>query len=109
MNIDKCNLHRMGQLLLLTLGVGVCSIGSAADKVRPPEMIYAEVCGYCHGSNVGPVILGRGLPVSAIKLVVRTGPNAMPAFRPTEISNAELDSLAHWIESSAPNSKEHGK
>jgi mono/diheme cytochrome c family protein len=76
---------------------------------RPPEAVYAKTCGYCHGANVGPVILGRALPGDVIKQRVREGQNAMPAFRQTEITNAELDKFAAWISASKADAKEHGQ
>ncbi len=76
---------------------------------RSAEKVYADSCGYCHGRNVGPVILGRALPVPAIEAMVRGGLRAMPAFRPTEISDAELAAVAAWISASAANPQEHGK
>jgi mono/diheme cytochrome c family protein len=76
---------------------------------RTPEQVYAKVCGYCHGRNVGPIILGRQLPADAIKAIARSGRNAMPAFRPTEITHAELDNLAKWISASKASTQEHGK
>lgn len=95
------------------LAVGLIALsgcGSAnARPPRAPEKIYAAVCGYCHGHNVGPVILGRQLPAQAIEQFVRRGQGAMPAFRQTEISNKELASLAEWIAASKTDEKEHGK
>jgi mono/diheme cytochrome c family protein len=76
---------------------------------RAPEVIYAKTCGYCHGANVGPVIRGRALSTDAIKLMVRSGPNGMPAFRQTEITNSELDKLATWISTSKADPKEKGQ
>jgi mono/diheme cytochrome c family protein len=76
---------------------------------RAPELTYAQTCGYCHGRNVGPVIRGRALPVDAIKTIVRTGRNGMPAFRPTEVTNAELDALATWISASQADPMEKGQ
>jgi mono/diheme cytochrome c family protein len=76
---------------------------------RAPELTYAQTCGYCHGRNVGPVIRGRDLPADAVKLIVRNGQNGMPAFRPTEITSAELDALATWISVSNADPKEKGK
>lgn len=96
-------------------GLGLASAAFAAQKIgeyppeRGPEEVYAKVCGYCHGKNVGPIILGRKLDTDMIKAVVRQGRNGMPAFRPTEVSKSELDSLSAWISKSAPRAEEHGK
>lgn len=79
------------------------------QPVRSPETIYAKTCGYCHGRNVGPIILGRALPAESIKYIVRHGQNGMPAFRPTEVKPEELDALAAWIEKSQPRKGEHGQ
>lgn len=77
--------------------------------IRAPETIYAKTCGYCHGRNVGPIILGRGLPAESVKYIVRHGQNGMPAFRPTEVKPEELEALAAWIEKSEARKGEHGQ
>ncbi|MGH8762893.1 MAG: c-type cytochrome [Nitrosospira sp.] len=59
--------------------------------------IYAKVCGYCHESNVGPVIRGRDLPPAYIHSVVRNGNRAMPSFRSSEIDDESLAKLAEYI------------
>lgn len=96
--------------------IGVFGLASAAAAQpapsavqRPPEAVYAKTCGYCHGVNVGPVIRGRGLDAEAIRYIVRHGQNAMPAFRPTEITEAELAALAGWIAVSKADPREHGQ
>lgn len=98
---------------LVCAGIGGAAWAAHHEEAEPatraPQTTYAEVCGFCHGRNVGPVIRGRGLPASAIKIFVRTGPNAMPAFRPTEISDAELDALANWLEHSEADPEEMGQ
>lgn len=78
---------------------------SPSPPPRPPAAIYAKVCGYCHGQHVGPVI--RRLPPDHVIQMVRNGPRAMPAFRPTEISDAELKALAQWVHDSHADPKEH--
>lgn len=99
----------------IVAGVALASSAYAAQKLaeyqpeRTPEVVYAKVCGYCHGKNVGPIILGRKLDTDMIKSVARHGRNGMPAFRPTEITSAELDALAVWISKSPVPAKEHGK
>lgn len=101
---------------MLVVGAMACAAPLlAAQKLgevqplRPPEVVYAKTCGYCHGRNVGPIILGRALPADAIKYIVRHGQNGMPAFRPTEVKPSELDALATWIEKSTARSGEHGQ
>lgn len=76
---------------------------------RTPVEIYAKTCGYCHGRNVGPIILGRALPAESVKYIVRHGQNGMPAFRPTEVKPSELEALAVWVEKSAARKQEHGQ
>lgn len=76
---------------------------------RPAERIYRQVCGYCHGHNVAPIIRGRQLDPAAIEYFVRHGNGAMPAFKPTEISNQELAALAKWVSASKADPEEHGK
>jgi len=94
----------------LVIGLATSASGSvSATSSRPPEKIYATTCGYCHGSHVAPLIRGRGVPADAVIQIVRTGPAAMPAFRPTEITDAELKSLAQWLQESKADPKETGK
>ena len=93
----------------LTLPLTAIAEAPPSATPRSAEKLYASTCGYCHGRNVGPVILGRSLPVPAIEAVVRNGLNAMPAFRPSEISDAELAAVAAWVSTSTANPQEHGK
>ena len=64
---------------------------------RPAEQIYLETCSYCHDHGIAPVITGRQLPAVRLTTVIRNGLNAMPAFRPTDISDSELESVTTWI------------
>lgn len=107
-------MKRLVSSLAAVIAVGVGGSLWAAEPAgypapRSPEQIYAQTCGYCHGVNVGPVIRGRHLPAAVIKSFVRMGPNAMPAFRETEITNEELDALATWLEQSEADPKERGQ
>lgn len=74
-----------------------------------PEGTYSRTCGYCHGTNVGPILLGKGYPAEAVAFMVRNGKGAMPAFRTSEISKAELDALSVWIAKSKATVADHGK
>jgi mono/diheme cytochrome c family protein len=96
-------------LASLALLSGCNDDANARSGPRSPEKIYATTCGYCHGHNVGPVIRGRQLPAETVTDFVRRGNGAMPAFRPTEISNEELKALATWIQTSKADPKEHGQ
>jgi mono/diheme cytochrome c family protein len=98
-----------GAVLLMSGGAFAAQKLGQVQGERPPEVIYAKTCGYCHGANIGPVIRGRGLSAETIKAMVRSGPNGMPAFRPTEISNTELAALAKWISVSKADPEEKGQ
>ena len=76
---------------------------------RAPEYLYQRTCGYCHGHNVAPIIRGRNLPPAVIAALVRSGQGAMPAFKPTEITNTELQALAQWLSTAPADPREHGQ
>jgi mono/diheme cytochrome c family protein len=102
-------------LIAIAAGLGVASAAFSAQKLsevqgeRTPEVVYAKTCGYCHGRNVGPIILGRKLPADYITTMARSGRNGMPAFRPTEITPTEMAALSTWISKSKPSKQEHGQ
>lgn len=81
-------------------------VGAESERVRSPELIYKSTCGYCHGALVAPPILGQNYPKDFIADRVRNGYNAMLAFRPSEISDAELSALADYISTSETESGE---
>jgi mono/diheme cytochrome c family protein len=95
--------------------LGLATAAFAAEKLgeaqgeRTPDVVYAKTCGYCHGRNVGPILLGRKLPVDYITMTARAGRNGMPAFRPTEITPTEMAALAKWISKSKTSKQEHGQ
>jgi mono/diheme cytochrome c family protein len=73
----------------------------AAGEWRDPKHMYASSCQYCHDTGVSPVLRGRMLPVEYIIERVRKGFGPMPAFKPSELSDADLDALASWISTAA--------
>ena len=95
-----------GIALLVALLAPNAGQARSAGQWHGPEEIFAKVCAYCHNKGIGPELRGRGLSPRSIVDTVRQGLNAMPAFRPAEISDAELDALAATIAQSAvpPNS-----
>ena len=90
-------------------GASTVSLDQDARPGNGPKGIYSRTCGYCHGKNVGPVILGLHLPAELIESTVRTGQGAMPAFRQTEISDADLKLLSEWVLNSSAEPRDSGK
>ena len=78
------------------------------SEPREPEYLYERTCGYCHGHDIAPIIRGRNLPAPVIAAIVRSGMGAMPAFKPTEITDTELEALAQWVSQSEADPEEHG-
>ena len=76
------------------------TFASGDGKWKSGEETYKKVCTYCHDAGVSPILRGRQLPPELIKHFVRNGSRAMPAFKPTHISDADLDALAAWIQNS---------
>ncbi|MCC7461586.1 MAG: cytochrome c [Gammaproteobacteria bacterium] len=85
---------------LALLGLGA-SLAHPADAPRPPERLYAISCHYCHDTGIGTMLFGAQLDPQRIRLAVRQGYMAMPAFAPSFITDAELTALAAML-SQAP-------
>ncbi len=91
--------------MMVTAGLMADVARAAPEKVPAPGFmwkdgaeVYAKVCTYCHeGGPVGPQIRGRELPAAYIRMVVRSGLRAMPAFRAAEIDDESLAKLAEYI------------
>ncbi|MFA7320170.1 MAG: cytochrome c [Dokdonella sp.] len=66
--------------------------------------LYNNVCGYCHKPEVGvgTVLQGRELPVEYLKIMVRNGFNAMPAFPASYVDDAALGELSKYLASLPP-------
>ena len=88
----------MGVLLLSLLPV----IGHAqsANEWEDAEYLYKRTCAYCHELGVGPYLKGRNLPMEYFKIRLRAGYRAMPAFKPSEISDKDAEMLGKWLEES---------
>lgn len=79
----------------------------SAGQWKNSAQIYRSLCIYCHGTGIGPAILGRHYSPQALMILVRNGINTMPTFRQTEINNKELEDLANWVEQTvSPSSAE---
>ncbi|MEL1251294.1 c-type cytochrome [Aurantiacibacter gilvus] len=97
-----------GSRLVAASSVEASAQATYEIEPREPEYLYARTCGYCHGHNIAPIIRGRSLPPAVIESIVRSGMGAMPAFKPTEITDNELDALAEWLSQSEADPEEHG-
>lgn len=96
--------------LTALVAVGVPTTAAWAAPQQPAEQgfvwkdgaeVYTKVCALCHDAKVGPVLLGRDLDPLYIKLMVRNGSRAMPAFRAAEIDDASLEKLAEYTSKTA--------
>ena len=69
----------------------------AAGNWKDGKEVYEKICAYCHEKGIGPKIKGYGRLPADIMKTVRSGKNAMPAFRQTEIDDAALAKVAEYI------------
>ncbi|MDT4886522.1 4-cresol dehydrogenase [hydroxylating] cytochrome c subunit [compost metagenome] len=86
----------MKSVLLPTL-LALGTVAPTAQAERKAQQVWADTCAYCHLNGIGPALLGRQLPPAMVQALARYGSRQMPAFRDSEISNAELTALADWI------------
>lgn len=98
--------------MLLVLGASLgASAATPPSKAAPDQsysaghwrdgaQIYDKICGACHSVGVGPELRGRALPPEATAMIVRNGLGAMPAFRQTDFSDADLLAIGRWLEKS---------
>jgi mono/diheme cytochrome c family protein len=106
--------------LIAALGIFAMNAAAADDgQIEDGKQIYQTWCWNCHGEGVGkpgtqalaakykgskPAILDQrtDLLPPVTKAFVRKGVSIMPFFRKTEITDAELDSLAAYLARNAP-------
>jgi mono/diheme cytochrome c family protein len=74
----------------------------AAGEWRDPGHLYDSSCTFCHDTGVGPDLKGAGWPKEYVALRLRLGFKAMPAFKPSEISDREIEALAAWLAAQPP-------
>ncbi|HCU88791.1 MAG TPA: hypothetical protein DGR97_02550, partial [Gammaproteobacteria bacterium] len=103
------------------VGVGWSSWGSVdLETLKQGEDVYGRYCAGCHAAGDGhpgtmrlairsgtgkSIITARDdLAPDYIKMVVRNGLGMMPAFRPTEIGDGELNALTRYIVAANENS-----
>jgi (+)-pinoresinol hydroxylase len=106
--------------VVATLAAMVAALGGLAVPAQQPaparasDTTFEKWCSHCHRSGIymagtlglqrkyngsKPALLEQrdDLTVASVKAFVRHGSNSMPPFRKTEISDAELDTLARYL------------
>ena len=97
-------------LFILCLLSGLVSFATYAQD---GEAIYKANCSHCHdpgmnnpgtqqltktrGEENGVLIDRDNLVDVYVKTIVRNGLNGMPTFKPTQITDGELDALAEFL------------
>lgn len=109
----------------------VLAQGAAPAPVRqieraelPGRSLFQHQCAPCHGTGPGadgaPMLPGTAalaakyggqrpaqlelrndLPAPVLRVFVRRGSGAMPAFRPSELTNAQIDQIAEYLAATA--------
>lgn len=100
-HLPSLRLKPLALLGALLLPAVASAAPDSAPDVRDPAEVYRQVCAHCHAPDkaVGPEIT-MAFPEAAweargnyIRMTVRNGRAAMPAFRQAKISDPELEAL----------------
>lgn len=100
-HLPSLRLKPLALLWALLLPAAASAAPDSAPDVRDPAEVYRQVCAHCHAPDkaVGPEIT-MAFPEAAweargnyIRMTVRNGRAAMPAFRQAKISDPELEAL----------------
>jgi ubiquinol-cytochrome c reductase cytochrome c subunit len=85
-------------------GVPIPVVHTALGSLSVGQQLYEGDCAPCHGSTgnggaVGPRYAPNLHHATALQIAeaVRIGPNTMPRFDPSTISDTHLDSLARYV------------
>ena len=106
----------MATKMILALGLVAFTAAASAADAPSGEAVWKRWCVHCHSTGRGnpgtdslqvkykgakpAALLDRtDLTPEFIKLSLRQGVLSMPAFRKTEITDAELGALATWLAS----------
>ena len=114
---------RMLPIALLLAAVALPALTVAAEpgavpEVAPGKALFDRWCAECHapghghpgtqqlerlrGSKLAELESRSDINAALIRYVVRQGQNAMPAYRPSEISDAGLDQIAQYLGRNQP-------
>lgn len=99
---QKINLKFIGSIVLGASVLLYSAIGTANESAyKNGEHVFKAVCSHCHELGTGPKIKERNLPAEYIKIRVRQGFRAMPAFRASNIDDKSLQLVAEYINKSS--------
>lgn len=97
---------RLAALLALAWLAGTVQAQEAepAPQWRDGKQVYDKVCGHCHKAavGVGTLLEGRELPLDYLKVIVRSGFNAMPAFPASHVDDRSLAEVSKYLASLPP-------
>lgn len=89
--------QRLGSAVAIALIAAGASLARGAEPQRDANRVYDITCRYCHDNGIALVLKGAQLAPERIRLAVRQGHLAMPAFMPSYISDAELAALIEML------------
>lgn len=85
------------------MGADQKEVAQAGFAWKDGAEVYTKICALCHETTIGPVLRGRDLDPLYIRLMVRNGSRAMPAFRASEIDDQSLEKLSEYVSKPAGN------
>lgn len=91
--LTACGSARRGEPI-----VGPLPVVSA--EIREGHILYMKHCQQCHPggeAGLGPALTDKPLPAFLMRIQVRHGFGAMPAFSEDEISPTELEDLLGYL------------
>lgn len=94
--------HLASTLGLAALALTLAQPAAAQHTVGKGQQFYEKICAKCHEVGIGPVLFGRGFTEAVYVSIVRNGNRAMPAFRVSDIDDATLQELAHYLATTPP-------
>jgi mono/diheme cytochrome c family protein len=101
----------LGAALVLSLialgGAAWPQSPAAGDATNGKRVFLADGCFTCHGRSgqggamnyPNPVLAQTALPLEAFKIIVRAGPNDMPAYSANVLSDQELTDIHAFLRS----------
>lgn len=94
---DSLRGRSVGQFGLAAAIIFALNAPASAGNERSGERLAHETCLLCHGTGVGPDLDQQEVPFETLRFMVRNGLNAMPAFRQSELSDADVKAISDYL------------